>query len=1108
MKYLFGLFLTVALIGFVNPMFFISYYSLTSVAQTENELKNQAEQLFQRGLRQFNIRQYSEALKFWQQALDIYQTIGDHQGQSSVLGNIAIIYDIRGKYQQAIKLYKQVLAINQQIEDRAGEGKSLINLGITYNNLNKHHQAIIYLNQGLEILRQIGDRAGEGRSLINLGIAHKNLGQYQQAIELYEQGLAIIRETSDRTTELKILRNLANVYLSLGQKQKAVAIFEQQLAIVQSLENPVYEREILFILGGLQVDLGDYTQALESYQHSLSIAKRLGDRESEGIVLNALGVLMLRRGNYPQALSYFEQVLPILKNLNETEGSSQFRRAGEGRILSNIGSIHYSLGNYSEALENLEKSLPILRQIDDYQAEGNALNLIAGVHYTLGDSSRALSSLQQALKIFRQNEDLFNEGITLDSIGVIYSDLGFINNDAEHYSQALKYLLQALSVFGEIPNRNGEAVTLSHLGSMYNRQGNFTQALEYLKQALILRSEINDRAEEAALLNNVGRTYGSLSQYSEALNHLQQAQIILNDMGDQRGEGTTLNYIGYIYNQQENKTQALSYFEKSLAIFRRIGDREKEARTLSSIGFLLDAKEQTRLAIIFFKKSVNIYEEIRKDTNQLSEELQYSYTESVANSYRSLAKLLLQENRVMEALQVLDLLKVQELQDFFKDVQGNERTAQGIEILDEEQQIWDQMPAEQIDDYLNSPRVNSLVQQLRKTAPEKNLQLSAYIDLQTRLENLGNNSALLYPLILDNRIELILFTRNAPPIYESIEIETNTLESTVAQFRNQIQNPNSNSIRQSAKQLYDWIIEPIEDDLKKHNIQTIIYAPDGQMRYVPLGALYDGEKWLIENYQINYITALSLTDIRTQSFQQPKILAGAFTEKNSQIKVGEKEFNFNSIPFAQDEVEEIKSRFSNTTETLLNDNFNRKSMINSKQLNRYNVVHLATHGQLVSGNPEESFILFNNNEYINLKEIRNLWQLPDVALVILSACQTALGDRLESGIEVIGFGYQIQQTQARAAIASLWNVSDYGTNYLMKEFYNQLEKNSTNPVDALKKAQIVLIKGESEVSEIDERATIYLEGNPNNPIRDPKKVVTQLKHPYYWAPFILIGNGM
>ena len=1095
------LLLTVILGGLTTPLPPSVYYQLPAVAQTGNDLENKADQLFQQGIRQFKTSQFAEALQSWEQALEIYQAIGNRQKQVSVMGNLAIIYDTSGQHKQAIALYEQVLAITQQISDHAGEGRSLVNLGIAYNNLKQHHQAIKYLEQGLEILRQIGDRAGEGRSLINLGLAHKNLGQYQQAIELYEQGLVIIRETGDLTTEFKILRNLANVYLSLGQKQKAVAIFEQQLAIVQSLQNPVYEREILFMLGRLQVDLGYYTQALESLQLSLTIAKRLGDLENEGLVLNALGVLTLRRGNYPQALSYFEQVLDILKNLNETQGSNQFRSAGEARILGNIGSIHFSLGNYSEALETLEKSLPILRQIGDSQAEGNTMNIIAGVHLLLGDASQALSYSQQALEIFRKINDRFNEGITLDNIGVIYSNLGSIDNDEEQYSRALKYLLEALSVFREIANRNGEAVTLSHLGSMYNRQGNFTQALKYLKQALILRSEINDRAEEATLLNNVGRTFGSLSQYSEALNHLQQARIILNDMGDRRGEGTTLNFIAHIYSQQENNTQALLHFERALAIFSQIGDREQEARTLSSIGFLLDAKEQTRLAIIFFKKSINIYEEIRKDTNQLSEELQYSYTETIANSYRNLAKLLLEEKRVMEALQVLDLLKVQELQDFFKDVQGNERTAQGIEMLDEEQQLLDEMPVEQIDDYLNSPRVNSLVQKIRKTAPEQNLKLSAYIDLQTRLKNLGNNSALLYPLILENRIELILFTRNAPPINESLEIETNNLESTVAEFRNQIQNPNSNSIRQSAKQLYDWIIEPIEDDLKKHNIQTIIYAPDGQMRYVPLGALYDGEKWLIENYQINYITALSLTDIRTQSFQQPKILAGAFTDISSQIKVGEKEYNFNSIPFAQDEVEEIKTKFSNTTETLLNDNFNRQSMINSKQLNRYNVVHLATHGQLVSGNPEESFILFNNNEYISLKEIQDLWQLPNVALVVLSACQTALGDRLESGIEIIGFGYQIQQTQARAAIASLWNVSDYGTNYLMKEFYNQLEKNSTNPVDALRKAQIALIEGERDVSEVEERATISLEG-------DPKKIATQLKHPYYWAPFILIGNGL
>ena len=96
---------------------------------------------------------------------------------------------------------------------------------------------------------------------------------------------------------------------------------------------------------------------------------------------------------------------------------------------------------------------------------------------------------------------------------------------------------------------------------------------------------------------------------------------------------------------------------------------------------------QPALAIIFYKQAVNTYETIRKDIRGLPKELQNSYKETVAKSYRNLADLLLQQNRVLEAQRVLDLLKVQELDEFLRGVRGNTNTQRGIENLPPEQQI-------------------------------------------------------------------------------------------------------------------------------------------------------------------------------------------------------------------------------------------------------------------------------------------------------------------------------------------------------------------------------------------------------------------------------------
>ena len=304
--------------------------------------------------------------------------------------------------------------------------------------------------------------------------------------------------------------------------------------------------------------------------------------------------------------------------------------------------------------------------------------------------------------------------------------------------------------------------------------------------------------------------------------------------------------------------------------------------------------------------------------------------------------------------------------------------------------------------------------------------------------------------------------------------------------------------KKPAQKLYQWLIEPIAKELQQQNIKTIIYAPDGQMRYVPLAALYDGEQWLVEKYQINYITALSLTDLETASFQNPSILAGAFTEARGQVNINDKIFDFGPIPSAQTEVEALAKTLP-STKVLRDQNFSRNGM-NPNQMNRHNIVHLATHGKLVSGNPEDSFILLNNQEYITLREIQD-WQIPNVGLVVLSACQTALGDTLGSGIEIIGFGYQLQQAQARASIATLWSINDAATSDLMNEFYAQIKQGSPNPVNALRDAQIALIQGNLRA----ERTTPRVSLEPEGATVPPEE---QLKHPYYWAPFILIGNGL
>jgi CHAT domain-containing protein len=175
----------------------------------------------------------------------------------------------------------------------------------------------------------------------------------------------------------------------------------------------------------------------------------------------------------------------------------------------------------------------------------------------------------------------------------------------------------------------------------------------------------------------------------------------------------------------------------------------------------------------------------------------------------------------------------------------------------------------------------------------------------------------------------------------------------------------------------------------------------------------------------------------------------------------------------------------------------------------YTVVHLATHAAFVVGTPDDSFILFGNGERITLRDIQK-WSLKNVDLVVLSACETGLGGKLGNGEEILGLGYQMQRAGARAAIASLWTVDDGGTQALMDSFYAALESKEVGQdsqptkAEALRQAQIALITGDYRA--LGQQRGLGVQQRIQSSLSP--RVASNLSHPYYWAPFILIGNGL
>ncbi|MEW6492205.1 MAG: tetratricopeptide repeat protein [Cyanobacteriota bacterium] len=924
-------------------------------------------------------------------------------------------------------------------------------------------EALNKLQQHLVTFRKKGDRARVGAVLTCIGMVYSNMGQYTQALEYSQNALALLREVSN-------LPNGDSLRDSSASRSTA----------------RTWEGRTLYSMGLVYGSIGEYTKALEYSQQALAINREVSDRLWEGRTLNSIGGTYYYLGKYPKALEFFKQALAIYKEVGN--------RFDEGRILSNFGLVSRNLGEYSKALEFFEQALAIHKQIGDRAAEGTSIR----------------------------------------NLGLVYRNLG-------QYPKALDFFQEALAIHQQIGNKGMEGTTLSNIGAVYWDLGQYSKALELFQQALAIRTDIGDKAGKGETLNNIGAVYDKLGQYPKAVDFFQQALTIAREIGDKAGEGGTLNNIGAVYDKLGQYPKAVDFFQQALAIAKEIGDKVGEGTTLNNIGFLLDAQNQPELAIVFFKQSINVTEGIRRDLRVLPKEQQQSYTETVADTYRRLADLLLQQDRVLEAQRVLDLLKVQELDEYLRNVRGNEQTQEGIDYLPQEQQLITQYNAkltqviqqgrelEQLQailkekgeltpeqdqkrqeieiiqgktlneflSLLETPQVIALVAKLNRTTSGETLNPRELRRLQDDLKQLQQDAVLLYPLILEDRLELVLATPYAPPIRRPVSVKREDLNRAIAEFRSALTNPNADATK-PAQQLYTWLIQPIEAALKEANAKTIIYAPDGQLRYIPLAALYDGNQWLVQKYRVNNITALSLTDLNKQP-QPPKILAGAFSQGNYSFQVGDRTFNFRGLPFAGKEVDTLAANVPNTTK-LINSDFNQDNV--KAIMSKYSILHLATHAAFVPGLPEESFILFGDGDRANFRAVER-WSLTNTDLVVLSACETGVGGRLGDGKEILGFGYLMQEAGARAAIASLWSVNDGGTQALMDAFYTALE-NGTTKAEALRQAQIALITG--DYTALGKERGLGIEQRINTNL--PQKVANQLGHPYYWAPFILIGNGL
>lgn len=356
----------------------------------------------------------------------------------------------------------------------------------------------------------------------------------------------------------------------------------------------------------------------------------------------------------------------------------------------------------------------------------------------------------------------------------------------------------------------------------------------------------------------------------------------------------------------------------------------------------------------------------------------------------------------------------------------------------------------------------------------------------------GKRLALIYAFPQADALELVLVIPGQAPIQKRLtDVPLSTLRPVVSTFRRSVASPaRSRTYLEPARQLYQWLIAPLEAELRAQTIDALVFCAGENLRSLPWAALYDGQQFLIEKYSVGLIPAFSLTNPTYNRLRQLRVLA-----------MGASDFEgLQSLPAVPLELSAITQNLWRGR-VFLNQDFTLANLRRQLTSQTYGIVHLATHAEFRPGAPDNSYIQLWQGDRLTLDQVRRLdWRDLPVELLVLSACQTALGD---SDAE-LGFAGLSYQSGVKSSLASLWRVSDMGTLALMREFYWQLANPEvTTKAEALRRTQLAMLKGE-----------IYIENNQLHNSGGVLSLPDELRQtgrmvfaaPYFWGAFSLVGS--
>ena len=756
---------------------------------------------------------------------------------------------------------------------------------------------------------------------------------------------------------------------------------------------------------------------------SLMLAKASGTvaaDESSPDVLMKQGLQAYQRGSFDQALTAWKQAADLF------ERTGKVREQSQALVLAAQASE--SIGQVGHALQQLEVALALAQQTQDRV-------WIATVEENLGRTylaTRHPDAATAATQHLTQALEMATADGNPRLIAAIHNDLGLAqvaqHRDADAMASFAASAREALAV-RDRPLAVRAQVNAARVALKLNQPD---AARNWLDQALDGLKDLEPSHDKATGLIQVGLGYQQLLPEMEAMKAplllraagvFVEAATVAEKIGDTRTLSYAQGYLGHLYETEHRNDEALRLTRQAVFSAQAANAPESLYRWQWQLGRLLAATGKLDEALAAYNYATETLRPIRIEVASALSSGSVSGEDSVRALYFEQADLLLNRGSLTPDSKAAE--------DYLR------RARDAIETY----------KAAELRDYFRDECVDALQARL------------------TKLDTVSPTTAVIYPIVFPDRTELLVslptgLMRLPVPITAAV------LTKEVRAFRRLVEKRTTREYLPHAQQLYDWLIHPLESELIRQKIQTLVFVPDGVLRTIPFSALHDGTSFLIQKYAVALTPGLYLTDPRPFYREKIRTLAGGLTKSVQ---------GFPSLPYVAEEVENIRTLYQ--ADQLLNQQFRTPLLEQELRDSRYGILHIATHGKF-STDANDSFLLTFDGK-LTMSKLDSLiglfrFRQEPLELLTLSACQTAVGDdRAALGLAGVAI-----KAGARSALATLWYINDEASAALIGEFYRQLRDPAVSKALALQRAQQKLL---------DDR--VY-------------------EHPAYWSPFLLLNNWL